>query len=62
MGLGFKYDPEADVAYLRFSTDKVVESEEVSPGVVLDYDSAGRIVALEFTQARGRLPIDVLAE
>jgi uncharacterized protein YuzE len=60
MSLNFHYDAATDAAYLRFSTGKVIESEEVSPGVVLDYDADGRIVALEVMHAGERLPKDVL--
>lgn len=54
------YDPEADAAYIRFSTGKVEESEEVSPGIVLDYDEAGHIVGMEVLHARRHLPPDML--
>ena len=30
------YDRDADAAYIRVSEDEVLESEEVSEGVVLD--------------------------
>lgn len=60
MSLNFHYDAETDAAYLRFSAGKVIESEEVSPGVVLDYDADGKIVALEVLKAAERLPRDVL--
>lgn len=55
------YDPAVDAAYLRFSDAQVVESEEVSPGVVLDFDGDGRIVAMEVMNAARRLPSDALA-
>ncbi len=41
------YDPEADALYVRFADADVIESEEVRPGFVLDYDAQGRIVAVE---------------
>ncbi len=56
----FQYDPDADAAYLRFSEAPVIESEEVSPGVVLDYDAEGRMVGMEVLDARGKLPADAL--
>ena len=56
----FRYDPASDAAYLRFSDAKIEESEEVSPGVVLDFDADGRIVALEVLGAAARLPKDAL--
>ncbi|MFI4976585.1 MAG: DUF2283 domain-containing protein [Caulobacterales bacterium] len=60
MTVRLHYDQESDAAYLRFSTEEVSESEEVSPGVVLDFDAEGRIVALEVMQATRRLPKDAL--
>jgi len=56
------YDPEADAAYIRFSSGKVEESEEVSPGIVLDYDQDGHIVGMEVLHARRQLPPDMLEE
>ena len=49
------YDPEADALYVRFAKAKVVESEEVSPGVVIDFDTEGRIVGVEVLDARRHL-------
>lgn len=56
------YDPEADAAYIRFSAGKVEESEEVSPGIVLDYDEDGHIVGMEVLHARRQLPPELLVE
>jgi uncharacterized protein YuzE len=49
------YDPEADALYVRFATARVAESEEVSPGVVIDFDIEGRIVGVEVLDARRHL-------
>lgn len=57
-----EYDPEANAAYIRFSTEEVQESEEVSNGIVLDYDADGRIVGMEVMQARTNLPLKVLGK
>ncbi len=43
-----KVDKESDTLYLRLDESKVVESEEVRPGVILDFDSEGRVVGVEF--------------
>ena len=48
------YDPESDAAYIRFSPEPVEESEEVSDGIVLDYDATGRIAAWR-SRMRGRI-------
>jgi uncharacterized protein YuzE len=54
------YDPTTDAAYLRFSSARVVESAEVAAGVVLDYDSEGRLVGMEVLKAKSHLPDDAL--
>jgi uncharacterized protein YuzE len=38
---------QADALYLRLDDSTVVESEEVSPGVVLDYNEAMEVVGVE---------------
>jgi uncharacterized protein YuzE len=50
------YDPETDALYLRLSDAPVVESEEVRPGVVLDFDAANRVVAVEMRSLKKHLP------
>ena len=47
-------------AYLRFLHEPVVASEEVWPGVVLDYAADGRMVGIEVRHARTRLPPNTL--
>lgn len=49
------YDPEVDALYVILADGPVKESEEVSPGIVFDYDAAGRIVSIEILNARSRL-------
>ena len=51
-----RYDPDADALSIRFSEDEIVESEEVSADVIFDFNSEGRIVAVEFLHAGNRLP------
>lgn len=40
-------DKDAGALYLRFDASPIVESEEVSPGVVLDYNEANEVVGVE---------------
>ena len=51
-----RMDEGADALYIRFEESPVVESEEVSPGVILDFDGNGRVVGLEMLNVRQRLP------
>lgn len=41
-------DKQSDALYFRLDESKIVESEEVRPGVILDFDSEGRVVGVEF--------------
>ena len=40
-------DKEADALYLRLDDSKIIESEEVAPGVVLDYNLQNEVVGIE---------------
>lgn len=40
-------DPEADALYLRLNDAEIVDSEQVAPGVVLDYDAQDTVVGVE---------------
>ncbi len=42
-----KVDENADALYLRLDDSKIVESEEVSPGVVLDFNDENQVVGVE---------------
>ncbi len=50
-----KYDAESDALYLRFAEGLVTDTEEVRPGIMLDFDAAGRIVAIEVLDASAHL-------
>ena len=43
-----KVDREGDSLYFRLDESNIVESEEVRPGVILDYDANDRVVGVEF--------------
>ncbi len=40
-------DTEANALYLRLDDSPIVESKEVSPGVVLDYNKSNEVVGVE---------------
>lgn len=62
MTMKLHYDPEANAAYIRFSFEEIEESEEVSAGIILDYDAAGHIVGMEVLSAREHLPPAMLTK
>ena len=55
-----RVDKEDDALYFRLD-GAIVDSEEVRPGVILDYDEAGRVVGVEFLRIKERLPNDELS-
>lgn len=42
-----KVDKENDALYFRLDETAIVESEEVQPGIILDYDAKGRVIGVE---------------
>ena len=50
-----KYDKEVDVLYIIFSEEKVKESDEDKPGIILDYDKRGVIVGIEILNASKKM-------
>ena len=42
-----RVDEEADALHLQLVDVPVEESEEVSPGVILDYDKSNQVVGIE---------------
>ena len=45
------YYPETDSLYVELSERASVDSREVAPGVVLDFDNEGRLVGIDIDQA-----------
>ncbi len=50
-----EYDPEANALYVKFSDDKIAKTEELRPGIILDFDSRGHIVGIEMLDAKQKL-------
>lgn len=49
------YDPDSDALYVRLADASIESSEEVRPGIVLDFDASGRLVAIEVLDVKLRL-------
>jgi len=52
---------EDDALYFRLDESAIEESEEVRPGVILDFDKDGRVVGVEFLGIKARLPEEALS-
>jgi len=42
-----KYDITGDALYIKIKDDRVVESDEIAPGIIIDYNDKGEIVGVE---------------
>ena len=51
-----KVDEKADALYLRLDDSRIIESEEVSPGVILDYNEENQVVGVEILGLSLRAP------
>jgi uncharacterized protein YuzE len=45
------FDPETDILSLIFREDKIVESDEIKEGIIIDYSRDGKIVSMEILDA-----------
>ena len=50
-----KVDKDSNALYFRLDENAIVESEEVRPGVILDFDAKGRVVGVEFLDISERV-------
>ena len=48
-------DEEADALYLRLDESKIIESEEVYQGIVLDFNEQNQVVGIEVLQLTSRI-------
>lgn len=57
-----RVDQKADALYLRLDDSTIVESDEVSPGIVLDYNDSNEVVGIEMLGLSKRSPeVDLTA-
>ncbi|MCX7045984.1 MAG: DUF2283 domain-containing protein [Candidatus Sumerlaeota bacterium] len=54
------YYADTDSLYMELSSRVSAESEEVSPGVILDFDAAGVLVGLDMDNASRKLDLQEL--
>jgi uncharacterized protein YuzE len=42
-----EYDPKADAMYIRMRAGTASESDEIRPGLVIDFDADGKVLGIE---------------
>ena len=52
-----RFDENADALYLRLDDSRIVESEEVQPGIVLDFNEGNQVVGIEILRVKERVPL-----
>ena len=53
-------DPEADALYMRLSETHIHSTEEVKPGIILDYDDEDNLIGIEILRVSKRVPAATL--
>jgi len=48
-------DKDADALYLRLDNSRIIASEEVSPGVVLEFNDRNKVVGIEILNLSKRV-------
>jgi uncharacterized protein YuzE len=52
-----KYYPDTDSLYIDLSEQPSVHSQEISEGIVLDYDAAGNLVGIDIDNASRKVEL-----
>ncbi len=50
------FDQDDDALYIRLNDSPIVESEEVHPSVVLDFNEDNQVVGIEILRVADRIP------
>ena len=56
------FDEEADALYLRLDDSKIIDSEEVQPGVILDFNEKHQVIGVEILRVKERIPLASLKQ
>jgi len=49
------FDEIADALYLRFDDSEIINSEQVAPGIILDFNNVNQVIGLEFLNIGQRI-------
>ncbi|MBI1742588.1 DUF2283 domain-containing protein [Candidatus Acetothermia bacterium] len=55
-----KVDHKNDALYFRLDESAIVDSEEIKPGVILDYDANDNVVGIEILNLSKRVSAETL--
>ena len=50
------FDEKEDAIYIRFDQLKIIESQEVQSGIILDFNEKNQVVGIEILGVNKRIP------
>ena len=56
------FDDKADALYVRLDDSQIIDSEEVKPGVILDFNDKNQVVGIEILKVRDRVAMSHLKQ
>lgn len=56
------FDEQADALYIRLDDAQIVASEEVKPGIILDFNAQDQVVAIEILRVREHVSLPHLKQ
>lgn len=54
------FDEQTKALYIRFTDAKIIDSEQVQPGVILDFNATGQVVGMELLKLNEYIPVSQL--
>lgn len=51
------FEEKTDAVYLRLDESAIVGSQEVSPGIILDFNEDDQVVGIEILHVKDRVPL-----
>jgi uncharacterized protein YuzE len=51
------FDEQSDAVYFRLDDSRIVQSEEVKPGFIVDYNEKNQIIGFEILRVATRVPV-----
>lgn len=56
----FEYSSDTDMLYIKLTDASSADSEEIAPGIVLDFDEQNQVVGVEIEDAGKRIDLSRL--
>lgn len=51
-----RFDEQDDALYIRLTDARIVESEEIQPGIIVDFDEQEHVVGIEILRVSKHVP------